>query len=187
MAMICDSLCAMPVPAPFPPHPDPSDRDPAPFKVEAATTADFLAIAALDRTAWRHAPHGDRIADGEHIWRIWCQEALTFVARAPNDLLAGAVVAFPCLNGSFCLHKAMVDFAFRGQGLGSLLFEGLLSELDRREITCFLTVAPNNQAAIRLYRKWGFCQEELVHGYYRPDEDRLVLTRPPAPSGRATA
>ena len=66
----------------------------------------------------------------------------------------------------------------RGQGLGSLLIENLLGIIDRECASCFLTVSPENSNALKLYRKWGFTSEEFVAGYYRENEDRLVLIRP---------
>lgn len=142
-----------------------------------ATSRDFLAIAALDRVAWQNTRQGDFIPDGEHVWRVWCEHALTFVCRDSTGVVLGVVVAFPCTNQSFCLHKAMVARSHQGQGIAARLFEVLLAELDRRQADCFLTVSPDNSRALGLYRRYGFTEETFVSGYYRPKEDRLVLTR----------
>ena len=147
--------------------------------IEPACPRDFLAVAALDRVAWQSSPDSEFIPDGEHVWRIWCEHALTYVARAGTDgVLLGVVVAFPCVDGPYCLHKVMVTEAARGQGVGSRLFAALFEALDQRQAACFLTVFPGNAAAIKLYRNWGFTEEVFVPGYYRETEDRLVLTRP---------
>lgn len=151
-----------------------SDR----YPITPATPADFLPIAALDREIWKGVPHGEVIPDGEHVWRIWCESALVYVARDEAGGVAGAILAFPGVDGVFCVHKVMVADGHRGQGLGSLLFAVLLKEIDQRKATCFLTVSPENPAAIALYRKWGFTQEEYVEGFYRESEHRFVLTRP---------
>lgn len=153
-----------------------------PILIERAKVGDFLSIAALDRIAWQDAPFGDVIPDGEHTWRIWCEHALTYVARAATGELAGVALAFPGIDSLYCLHKAMVHPLFRGCGVGSALFSELLKALDARKASCFLTVAPGNEAALTLYKKWGFSDELFVPGYYRPAEDRLVLTRPACPS-----
>jgi ribosomal protein S18 acetylase RimI-like enzyme len=145
-----------------------------------AIPSDFADIAALDRVAWRTSHHGTYIPDGEHAWRIWCEHALTYVAR-DGGRVVGAILAFPCLDGRFCLHKVMVARDRRGRGIGSDLFRALLAELDGREAATFLTVSPANAAALALYEKWGFTGRKLVHGYYRPQEDRYVMTRPPQP------
>ena len=149
---------------------------PAPIVVDRAQPRDFLEIAALDRVAWQQNRNPEFIPDGEHVWRIWCEFALVYTAR--NDgRLAGVILAFPCVDSRFCVHKVMVAQECRGQGLGSRLFAILLEELDRRGVAAFLTVDPVNSAAIALYEKWGFSERVLVPGFYRPEEDRLVLTR----------
>lgn len=147
--------------------------------ISPARINDAAAIATLDREAWEGMRYSDAIPDGLHAWRIWCEHALTFVARTPGGMIVGAVLAFPCANETFCLHKIMVAADLRGQGIGSRLFSRLVGELDQRKAYCFLTVAVENHRAIELYRKWGFENEELVAGYYRKGEDRLVLTRLP--------
>ncbi len=146
-----------------------------------ATKADAAEIAALDREAWLGLRHAESIPDGLHAWGIWCKHALTFIARSESGRLLGVVLAFPCSEATYCLHKVMVAEGERGQGIGSRLFSRLVEELDRKEAPCFLTVSPENRRAIELYRKWGFDQEELVAGYFRKEEDRLVLTRLPSP------
>ena len=145
--------------------------------IAPAQAADFLAVAALDRVAWRSSRHADFIPDGEHAWRAWCEHALTFVARAGGEVI-GAIVAFACLDGRFFLHKVLVAEAHRGRGIGTALFEAIIREIDRRGAEVFLTVDPGNERALKLYDKFGFTQREFVRGYYREREDRFVLTRP---------
>lgn len=145
--------------------------------IRRARVDDFLAIAALDREAWRENRHSDFIPDGEHVWRAWVEHALVWCAQ-DGERIVGAVLAFPCTDGSYWLHKVFVARDRRGDGIGSRLFEGILAELDRLHVEVSLTVDPVNKAAIALYEKWGFTQSRLEPGYYREHEDRLVLTRP---------
>lgn len=149
------------------------------IRYEQAVPRDFLAIAALDRVAWKSNANSRFIPDGEHAWRIWAEHGLTFVARDGDaeHRLVGAVLAFPCVSGGYCLHKVMVEQAMRGRGIGSGLFRTLFTVLDRMGEDVFLTVDPANEAAIRLYEGWGFSERCFVAGYYRDEEDRLVLTR----------
>jgi ribosomal protein S18 acetylase RimI-like enzyme len=145
--------------------------------IEPAKTTDFLNIAALDRIAWLHT--GEKyIADGEHVWRVWCEYATVLVARQASEPLeesgdvAGALVMFPTRQGELFLHKIMVHPALRGQGLGSALMRAALAEA---KATVLLTVDPANAAAVQLYRNFGYDVRELVKGYYRPHEDRYVM------------
>lgn len=97
--------------------------------------------------------------------------------------MVGAVLVFPTLEGSCCLHKAFVAEAHRGKGIGTKLIDAVLSEVDELCVDCFLTVDPSNEVALRLYASWGFTEREFVPGFYRDREDRFVLTRR-TPRGR---
>ena len=147
-----------------------------------AEPSDFAEAAALDGRAWEAYANAEAIPDGEHVWRLWVEHALVYVARQADELI-GVILAFPCLSGAWCVHKVFVDVEHRDRGVGTRLFEMLLTETDEMRVDCFLTVGPANERALRLYQKWGFTDRRFVKGYYQPDEDRFVLTRracPPA-------
>jgi [ribosomal protein S18]-alanine N-acetyltransferase len=147
------------------------------IRIRRAEPADFLGIAALDRVAWRGSRHGRFIPDGEHVWRIWCDHALTFAAWHGSQIV-GVIVAFPCADGQYCLHKVMVANRCRGLGIATRLMQSLLRHIDRKGARIFLTVDPLNDPALRLHEKWGFTERTLIRGFYRKNEDRYVLTRP---------
>ena len=144
---------------------------------EKAEPSDFIPIAALDREAWKLTPNSEFIPDGEHAWRLWVEHGLVYTAQE-DDQIIGVILAFPCLSGIWCVHKVFVDIDKRGGGIGTRLLELLLAETDQRGVDCFLTVAPSNERAVKLYEKWGFTERQFVAGYYQPHEDRFVLTRP---------
>lgn len=146
------------------------------IKYEKATVSDFLAIAELDREAWKLNRSPEFIPDGEHVWRVWVEHALVFLAKE-NNVVIGAILAFPCISEKWCVHKVFIRQDKRGLGIGTKLFDELLREIDKIGADCFLTVDPINSNAIKLYEKWGFTEREFVKGYYRPNEDRFVLTR----------
>ena len=145
--------------------------------IDRANPSDFLEIARLDREAWAQSRNSEYIPDGEHAWRLWTEYALVFCSWE-EDRLLGAVLAFPTLQQNlFCLHKVFVDHTYRGKGIGSALFDAMFVACDQRGVDCFLTVDPVNESAVRLYENWGFTERKFVKGFYRPEEDRLVLTR----------
>lgn len=146
------------------------------MEIRRAAEKDFLPIAALDRVAWKDNRHSEFVPDGEHVWRIWVEHALVFCAEE-GGLIVGAVLAFPCMDGSYCLHKVFMAHEAQGKGVGSRLFEVVLAEIDQLNADIFLTVDPENERAIRLYERWGFSERRFVAGFYREHEDRLVLTR----------
>jgi ribosomal-protein-alanine N-acetyltransferase len=71
-----------------------------------------------------------------------------------------------------------------GEGIGTALLEGLLSEAARRGCTeIFLEVRVDNDRAQRLYRRRGFTSIGIRRAYYQPSgTDALVmrLQEPPA-------
>tara|TARA_B100000700_G_scaffold295174_1_gene357837 strand:+ start:1182 stop:1634 length:453 start_codon:yes stop_codon:yes gene_type:complete len=145
--------------------------------IRRAKPTDFLAVAALDRDAWSENREATFIPDGEHAWRLWCEHGIV-VVQEDGDRVLGAALAFPTLSGTFCLHKIFVDRSCRGGGVGTQLMEQILAAIDEQAVDCFLTVDPQNEAAIRLYESFGFIERVYVNGYYRESEDRFVLTRP---------
>lgn len=88
------------------------------------------------------------------------------------------------LGGFFCAiqdkdEAHLADLALKpelqGKGLGSLLLDQCFKKL--REKNCrrlVLTVRKNNHSALKLYRKKGFRELELISSYYG-DEDGLRL------------
>ncbi|MEA2028373.1 MAG: GNAT family N-acetyltransferase, partial [Campylobacterota bacterium] len=114
--------------------------------------------------------------DGSHAWRMWVESSLVYVAIEDNQII-GVALAFPSLDGSFCLHKIFVDSTYRGQGVGSALMEHLLQAIDDLGSSAFLTVDPRNSSAIELYAKFGFSDKKFVEAFYGEGEDRYILRR----------
>ncbi len=143
-----------------------------------ATHGDYVGIAELDRNAWRESAHPERVPDGEHVWRIWVDDAFVFVARE-GERVVGAIVALPSRHGTLFVHKVMVEEPYRRRGIGSRLFELLLEHVDATVgAACYLTVDPSREAEVTRYERLGFTDKRFVSGFYREDEDRFVMTRP---------
>ena len=147
------------------------------MEITKAQISDFLQIAELDRIAWLDNGKSEFIPDGEHAWRLWVEHALVVCAKEGQQIF-GVALAFPSTNNTYCLHKVFVAKGARGKGLGRKLMSTLNHDFDQLSTSAFLTVDPNNTNAIDLYRKLGFTLEKYVEGYYRPQEHRIVLTRP---------
>jgi ribosomal-protein-alanine N-acetyltransferase len=65
-----------------------------------------------------------------------------------------------------------------GQGTGSALLAALLAEAARRSCReVFLEVRTDNGRAQRLYRRYGFTQIGIRHGYYQPSGTDAVVMR----------
>jgi ribosomal-protein-alanine N-acetyltransferase len=60
---------------------------------------------------------------------------------------------------------------YRGKGIGTACEERLKATLVR------LNVRISNQAAIRLYKKYGYQRAGIWPSYYRDDEDALIMEK----------
>lgn len=67
---------------------------------------------------------------------------------------------------------------FRRQGIGTVLLEQAIRQgVDEGALVVTLEVRESNEAALRLYRKYGFEQVGRRHGYYRDNnEDAILMT-----------
>jgi len=145
--------------------------------IRKAKVSDFLAIAKLDRRAWQDNRNSSFIPDGEHVWRLWVKYSTVFVAEY-NKKIVGVVLLFKANDCSlYLLHKIFIDKNYRDKKIGNMLFKNIVNFLDREKANCLLTTDTANTRMIHLCAKYGFNQKQLVKGYYRPDEDRLVIRR----------
>ncbi len=76
-----------------------------------------------------------------------------------------------------------VDPAWRRRGVAGLLLENFLTRSEgSRQRGYTLEVRKSNEAAIRLYEKYGFVARGLRRGYYLDDhEDALIMWRDNSP------
>jgi len=82
-----------------------------------------------------------------------------------------------CVMDQGELANVAVKPEHRQRGLGSYLLSRLLETGRERGIrTVFLEVRESNQAALKLYRRFGFSEVGLRRGYYdHPKEDARVM------------
>lgn len=142
-----------------------------------AKVEDFPAIALLDRASWSDNRNSEFIPDGEHVWRVWIEHAYVCVAVA-NQKIIGVALSFPSTQANVhFLHKIFLAKEYRRQGVGEKLLARMCVKYDECGITAQLTTDTNNTAMQCLAETLDFSEKELVKGYYRNNEDRLVITR----------
>lgn len=93
--------------------------------------------------------------------------------------LAGYILAAPAQQGphSIGILSLAVAPEFRGAGVGAALLNALLLQLPQDCQRLWLTVAPENLQAVKLYTKFGFHQEKHLENYYGQGEHRLILAK----------
>ena len=136
---------------------------------------DLLAeVAAEER--WIHTtPDFDRAERAAAIAQTLTSTATAcFVAQEPDGRLAGQIT-FGFWTGDAPIRFGMlVRAGMRGRGVGSALLEaGLAWCRERGEPLVQLEVYPHNDAALALYRKFGFAEVERRIGLaVRPNGQR---------------
>lgn len=80
------------------------------------------------------------------------------------------------------LFNIAVDPAFQRQGLGQMLLEHIIGELEKRDVlTLWLEVRASNAPAIALYERLGFNEATIRRNYYPTAtgrEDALIMALP---------
>ena len=102
---------------------------------------------------------------------------LQWVAEDSDGNLAGCISgAIEQPTGSGWIWALAVHPEYRGQRLGERLSRQLLATLaEYGSEHVRLTVSPGNRAAIRLYERLGFEQQEVVTDYFGAGEDRIIM------------
>ena len=93
----------------------------------------------------------------------------------PSGQLVGYICPMQVLDEGHILDVA-VDPAFRGQGLGRLLVEQVLTDCRQAGASFVsLEVRPSNRAAIALYLAMGFTECGRRKRYYQDGEDAVLM------------
>ena len=97
------------------------------------------------------------------------------LAKDEQGRLLGYVGMMTVLDEGYISNVA-VDESCRRQGTGSALIEELLRRASHRELAFVtLEVRESNEAAKRLYEKYGFVPVGLRRGYYEAPRENAVL------------
>ncbi len=148
-----------------------SDGEP---RLRAANEADLEqlhAILAAD-------PHGGwSPAQWRHELQLGWSRCAVLEDPASGEVLA--LMVFWLVAGEIELHQIATRPSARRRGLGRRLMAHLLAEGRRLGATrVALEVRAGNQAAIALYRQFGFLPAGVRRGYYqREGEDALLFAR----------
>ena len=96
-----------------------------------------------------------------------------FVARTQASEIVGFCACW-LIKDELHINTIAVSDPLRGRGIGSRLMADVLARTGVRRAT--LEVRRSNEAALRLYEKFGFRVTAVRHKYYEnPEEDGLIL------------
>ena len=131
---------------------------------------DVKALACLEREIFA-TPWTERMFE-ELLCHI---HSMYLVAETDGKVVGCAGLTMLGEEGD--IDKVMVEEGYRRQGIAALLLQKLMDEAGSRGIISFtLEVRESNQAAIRLYERFGFHSEGVRPGFYeKPTEDALIM------------
>lgn len=140
-------------------------------EVRRIASTDVDAVVAIERGAFT---------------RPWSRETfLSLIDRPGVEILVlekshEGIVGYAvlwCIIDQGELANMAVTPEHRCQGLGSFLLCSVLDVARERKVqTVFLEVRASNEAALRMYERFGFCDAGLRPGYYEnPKEDARVM------------
>lgn len=150
------------------------------IRYEPLVAADAPRCAELERALF---PGDDPWPASAFVAELRGRHNVYFAARS-GDLLvgyAGLARLGRSPIGESEVHTIGVDPDFRRRGIGARLLELLLERASDHGGPVFLEVRTDNDAAIELYRRYGFEQIGVRKNYYRPSgADAYTMRRPAA-------
>ena len=146
-------------------------------------SASVFAVVPFDRTHIPAAAELERqcFAEpwSEHSLELYLGgDAVAFAALSESGAPAGYAGMLVAADEGQILNLAVCPEA-RRRGVGGSLLAALLKEAKKRELTSVsLEVRVSNEAAKRLYERFGFRAVGIRKHFYRhPAEDALVMIR----------
>ena len=132
---------------------------------------DVPAAAALERICF-----SEPWSENAYLRTLTDEKALYLVAENEDGEIAGMCGLLDILGEGDISNVAVAE-PFRRQRVAQRMMAELLKQGKERGIRAFtLEVRASNEAAVRLYEKFGFvCEGRRKNFYKKPDEDALIL------------
>ncbi len=140
-------------------------------RIRRMERGDIPAVAALGRQAFSE-PWSERAFD----YSLDIEENVFLVAEHPGGFLVGYCGLY-CLADEGEVINLMVDEPYRRRGIAAALLERAMEISWRQGVRqIFLEARASNEAAISLYRNYGFMPIGTRRNFYRfPVEDALCM------------
>lgn len=141
-------------------------------RIRPAVAEDLARLAELDAEVFGH------ICYPLFVFRQFLDlVGPSLIVGCRDDEILGYALVSPTFEASVGYFVSLgVREGARGTGLGRELASAGMQRMRELGMTSIhLTVIPDNEAALRLYRSLGFLEVGMERDYLGPDEDRLVM------------
>ena len=149
---------------------------PTRFSIRLFRPADMPALLEIEHASFKRDVYDRNLfADFYHK----CGE-LFLVAEGDGRIWGYMVTCTRPREGTLRAHLISLAVApeRRGSGVASALMDSTLRRLRRRGVKRFsLMVKVTNQAALALYRRYGFLQLRIARKYYADGSDAWLMVR----------
>ena len=152
--------------------------EPVDLELRRGQLSDLPELVRLESTSFL----GDRVS--RRSFRRWlkAQDNILVLQAGGHHyarLLGYALVLFHVRGRVARIYSLAIDSDYRGRGLGRRLLAACLEEARKRGYSeVRLEVAAGNEAALTLYRSFGFEIFDRIDGYYEDGENALRLRCP---------
>jgi ribosomal-protein-alanine N-acetyltransferase len=134
------------------------------------TESDLERILAIEVDSYRRPWSKPHFLD-----EIKSPHSFPLVAFDQEGMLTGYICPMMLLDEGHILNIA-VHREFRGKGVAKFLMETVIRDCRVRGAAYIsLEVRPSNEAAITLYRKFGFVETGIRRKYYENGEDAILM------------
>lgn len=100
------------------------------------------------------------------------------VAKVAGDVVGYALLGPAQTGGEYWLMAVLVSPHHRGKGIGERLCLASIQACAKKSGSkLWLSVAPNNKAALTLYEKLGFTVIRSDRHFLGPNQERLILQK----------
>lgn len=141
--------------------------------IRSASAADVQQLAALEISTY-----ADEGYPAPLFYQALAQWPQWLLVAERDNTVVGYVLAAPGTEQALWIMSLLVADTARGKGVGRQLMQALLEQVTTSPTqfsTIALTVSPNNQGAIHLYRELGFKDIEQLDNFMGPNQHRLLM------------
>ena len=142
--------------------------------IRPPTSEDIPQIAELDKEVFTSLSYPGVVI--RQLYEV-AGPLLNLAVDGPH--IVGYAMVLPTVTaGEGWFMSLAVTSRFRNRGVGRTLLEYTLDRCHEFGLLCiWLTVAPANSCAFRLYTSLGFVEHDRIANYFGDGEDRILLAR----------
>jgi len=149
------------------------------FSLRTCRYADVSQLDAIERESFPDHPYSSTVFVD---FLIRAKEG--FIVVCSGDSVVGYVIATGD-GGEGMIQSMAVAPSVRRRGVGAMLMASVIEQLSKKHKRITLLVDASNQAAIRLYRRFGFSESgSIIESYYPNGNDATEMAREAIPGER---